>query len=90
MARHVFHWKHGWIPLDHEAISHGGHRSQATGPIKGDRRPPAGHPIRTTRPPEIANTFIRPICAANTGQSNVRPTTLVSPTMGLLSLTPPA
>lgn len=36
MARHVFHWKHGWIPLDHTAISHGGHPSQAK----------AGSPIR--------------------------------------------
>lgn len=65
MARHVFHWKHGWIPLDHEAISHGGHRSQATGPIKGDRRPPAGHPIRTRRDVAKAVTTLRNVPAAD-------------------------
>lgn len=32
---HVYHWKHGWIPLDHTALKHGGHPSQAKGPIKG-------------------------------------------------------
>lgn len=47
MARHVFHWKHGWIPLDHTAISHGGHRSQATGPIRGDHADSSG--VRSRR-----------------------------------------
>lgn len=22
MATHVYHWRHGWIPLDHEAAPH--------------------------------------------------------------------
>lgn len=34
MAR-VYHWKHGWIPLDHVALNRGGHPTQAQGPIAG-------------------------------------------------------
>lgn len=34
MAR-VYHWKHGWIPLDHVALKRGGHPTQAQGPIAG-------------------------------------------------------
>lgn len=74
MAAHVYHWKHGWIPLDHVALKAGGHPSQATGPIKGASKVEhsAHHPhpatgIRTKRQLAHAASTVHNVPAANRG-----------------------
>lgn len=85
-AGHVFHWRHGWIPLDHEAAVH--HHGSKEDLAKADRT--ASHEIKSRRDVARAVTTLPKIGNTVSRHHAARATVIAAHRIGATDLIPPA